>query len=356
VVRIDPVLHRTGPELGPPLRLHSLEVVLPAPRKSGLTKSGDSAYNLRSTYPENPIMRLIPLCLLSLLSVSAVAQDGEKVTLEWKLKKGDQHRYEATQVMELDAGGNEITVEMLFGLAMEVADVSADGVARLKVTYDRVRFAMSGGPMAVDYDSDKDKKAEDVDPTGRIMAGLLNKSFTLDLSRKGECLKVEGHTKIVEDAVKDLPEDMPMAEMITENMKKQFGDENIKNGFQLILGFSPRGPVARAETWTTKHSTDNLFGKMAFDVTSTLKEIRAEGKEAVVKSDAKIAVTPSPDAGMLGAMEVTDSKMKSECVWRVGEGILESSSGTLTLDGTAGGVEIAIVQKLKLKLSPKAKK
>jgi uncharacterized protein DUF6263 len=293
--------------------------------------------------------------LVFALSASLPAQDGEKVTLEWKLKKGDAHRYEVSHVMEMDFSGTEITMEMLFGLAVEVTDVSADGVAKIKATYDRVKVSAAGVPTAGEYDSDKDKKPAETDALSLLLSGFVNKSFTMDLNRKGECVKVEGISKIVEEAAKNLPEDQPMAAQMKQNMQKQFADEGMKTVFQVFFGFLPKEPVAAGSTWKSKHSMTGVIGTVAMDLTSSLKEVRAEGKEGVIKMDAKVTVTAGEDAGVFGAMEITDSKAKSEMVWRVGEGILQSSHGTLTLDGTAGGMEFSIVQKMTMKLAPKKK-
>jgi|SRR5688572_4164178 len=299
-------------------------------------------------------MRLMSLSLLVLAALSASAQEGEKTTIEWKLKKGDQHRYEAGQVMEINIGGTEITAEMLFGLALEVTDVSADGVAKVKLTYDRIKTAFAG-PYTSDYDSDKGGKPEEMDVIGRILAGFLNKSFTLDMNKKGECLKTEGLTKIIDAAIKELPEELPMLAQFSENTRKQFSDDNMKGAFQVLLGFLPKNPVAPGESWSTKHSMTDAIGKVSFDGNTTLKELRAEGKEAVIKTDTKVTVTPSEEGGVFGALEIEESKMKSEVVFRVAEGLLESSQSTFTLDGTAGGMDFSIVQKLKMKLAPKKK-
>jgi hypothetical protein len=298
-------------------------------------------------------MRLLSLFVLFMAAAAPAypAQDG-KVKIEWKLKKGDQLRYEAGHTMQMDFGGTEITFEMLFGLALEVSDVSGDGVAKIKITYDRAKIAVSG-PMTSEFDSDKDKAPAEGDLIGGILSKLVNKSFSMDLSRKGECLKVEGHTKIVEDAIKDIPEDSPMAAQITGNMKKQFGDENMRGGFQTLFGFLPKDPVAKDESWPTKHTLTDALGKMALDGTTSLKEIRSEGKEGVLKTEAKVTVTPGEEGGVFGAMEVDSSKYKSETIWNFQEGRVESSQGTITLDGTAGGMEFSIVQKTKLKLAPK---
>jgi len=302
-------------------------------------------------------MRLTSLSLLLVFALAAAlpAQEARTVPLEWKLKKGDQHRYEAGHVMEMDIAGTEITMEMLFGMAMEVTEVSAEGAAKLKVTYDRVKVSMTG-PMTSDYDSDKEKKAEESDILSLMLSGFLNKSFTMDITKKGECTKVEGLSKIVADAAKDIPDENPMAAQMKQNLGKQFGDEGMKSVFQMFMGFLPKEPVAVGATWNNKHTLGGALGKVALDATNTLKELRSEGKEAVIKMDAKVTVTPGDGGGPFGAMEISDSKMKSEVIWKVEEGRLQSSSGTLSLDGTAGGMDFSIVQKMTMKLAPRAKK
>lgn len=302
-------------------------------------------------------MRLTSLSLLLVFALAAAlpAQEGPKVPLEWKFKKGDQLRYEAGQVIEMDIAGTEVTIQMLFGLAMEVTDVSAEGAAKLKVTYDRVKVSMNL-PAPSDYDSDKEKKPAEGDMMGQLFSGFVDKSFSMDLTKKGECTKVEGLSKIVADASKDISDDNPMAAQMKQNMGKQFGDEGMKSVFQLFMGFIPKEPVAVGATWNVKHTLGGALGKVALDATNTLKELRAEGKEAVIKMEAKVTVSPGDGGGPFGAMEISESKMKSEVIWKVEEGLLQSSAGTLTLDGSAGGMDFSIVQKMTMKLAPRTKK
>ena len=61
-------------------------------------------------------MRLMSLSALVLFCLSASAQEGDKTTIEWKLKKGDQHRYEAGQVMEINIGGFRSMVDAIGGI------------------------------------------------------------------------------------------------------------------------------------------------------------------------------------------------------------------------------------------------
>src|SRR5262245_24664207 len=134
-------------------------------------------------------MRLTLISCAFVLAFSTVlpAQEGDKVTIEWKFKKGDTFRYEMSMVNETELGGMEIATDMIMGQAFEVTDVKDDGTGVLKVTYDRMKFKMDG-PMSVDFDSDKDKKADDA--FGAIFGAMVGKSLVLHMSTKGEVVKI----------------------------------------------------------------------------------------------------------------------------------------------------------------------
>ena len=45
--------------------------------------------------------------------------------------------------------------------------------------------------------------------------------------------------------------------------------------------------------------------------------------------------------------------MKGEIVWSLEKGLLQSMKGTLNADGTGGGGEMSVSQKMEFKLVPK---
>ena len=299
-------------------------------------------------------MRLIALsaAFLLCLASSLPAQEGEKVTLEWKFKKGDSHRYEISYLMEMEISGTEITQEMLMGTQMDVTDVTAEGVATLKVSYDRIKAKMSG-PMNSDYDSDKDKKPGEGDILGRVMSAFLGKSVSIQLTKKGECVKFEGMAKLMEEAIKEMPEEQ---QAMGEMMKASMNDEYGKTMMQMSMGFLPKAPVGKGDTWSdTAALSMGVIGKMDMKSKSTLKEIRNGGKEAVVGQDIKFDFKPGDGGGAMGPMEVTESKMKAEMVWLVDKGIIQSSKGSMTTDMNAGGQEMTMTMKMEMKLAPKSK-
>lgn len=280
-------------------------------------------------------MRLMSLSVL-LASVLA-PQETEKVSLEWKLKKGESFRYEFVMKSQMEIAGTTQNQEIVMGQVFEVTEVAEDGKATVKVTYDRAKIKMDGA-MAADYDSEKDKKPEGLLPS--IFAGMVGKSITMQLGRKGDVAKVEGMAKMMDDIAKDLPEELQaMAGM----MKGGMGDDYAKSMFQNSLGHLPKDPVSKGETWET--SSKSMFGgagDSSLKAKSTLKEVR-DGKEAVIKVDVTF---------LIGGEDAEPMKSDGEMIWSLEQGRLKSSQ--MTMKGPMGGMGEATMT-MEMKLAPRDK-
>ena len=91
---------------------------------------------------------------------------GEKITLKLQLQKGDIRKlaHDFDMNRRVSTQGQEIEMRMQMGsrIGVVVEDVDDAGLHTIKMTYDRIKFKISQGPMTVDYDSDK--PSEDADP------------------------------------------------------------------------------------------------------------------------------------------------------------------------------------------------
>ena len=280
------------------------------------------------------------------LSLAASAQETtDKVTLAWKLKKGDSHRYEVSQENKTEFGGMEINNEVIFGYVMEVSEVSDKGVATLKLTYDRIKFVMTG-MMDTEYDSDKDKAAPE-EGLGKVMAGLVGKSFTMKLSARGEVVSVKGYEDIIAEITKDMGEDDPML----QQMKQQMTDTNVKKLLQQAFPRLPEKGVSKGDTW--EDSSDmGIPGFVA--VTMKNKTTFKEQKGGEVTLDIEGKYEQKDDAGGNGGqVQVTDGKLKSAVTWDTEKGIMTGSKGTTTMSAQAGGQEFTTESKTSVKLMPK---
>ena len=295
-------------------------------------------------------MRLTLLSSAFVLALSAAmpAQEGEKVTIEWKFKKGENFRYEMTMTTDMEIGGMEMSTEMIMGQAFEVQDVKEDGTGVLKVSYDRIKFKMDG-PMSTDFDSDKDKKGEDA--FGSLFGAMVGKSLTLHMGRKGEVVKVEGMEKMMDDIIKELPEEH---QMMAGMIKGQMTDDYAKSMVQGSFGFLPKAAVAKGESWDYE-SKQTMAGVGKADVKgkSTLKEIT--GKDATIGIELKLEFKNDGAEGPMGAAEISPSKTKGDMVWSLEQGRLKSSKSVTTMEFTAGGQESTMTMKMEMKLAPREK-
>ena len=264
-----------------------------------------------------PRMFLLALPLILLSAAAVLPQEEDKVTLKWKFKKGQTLRYEQETISVIDVAGLEIEQEMLYGLQQKITRVDAKGVASMRVTYDRVKVRMEG-MMESDYDSEKDEEPPE-DMIGRLMAAFLGKSFTMKINPYGNILKLKGIVKIMEEAMGELEEEEG-AEMMGEMMKEMFRDNQMKDMMNLAYPTLPKKAVGEDDTWESEAEFNlPLMGGFTLKTTSTLKEIRKGGKEAVIKMDTKIErEDPDEEEDPFGGMlDLGDTEFKSTVIWLV---------------------------------------
>jgi len=283
--------------------------------------------------------------ILALALLLSPVQD--KATIGWKFAKGDTLRYELTQTDTSSVAGRDMSRETTMGMAMVVSDVDDKGVATIKVTYDRMKFSMTGA-MESDYDSERDKE-EPEDGFGKLFAAMVGQSFTFKMNARGDVVAVEGYRKMMDAVFDKIGEDaLPFP-----GMQDMFTDDFAKKMMGQSFPKLPAKPVAKDESWEGKDELEMpMMGKVALKVKSTLKELRE--KEAVFAQDSTIEKAEGDDSS--GAVvEVTDCKTKATITWNTDAGRLVSSTWTTSLTASANGQEFTSETKGELKLAPKKK-
>jgi hypothetical protein len=299
---------------------------------------------------------ILSAAVASLLALPSAAQDGGKVKLEWKFKKGDTHRYEILTNIQLEVPGMALSQDTILGLSMEVTDVTAEGTGTIKATFDRVRYKMAYRAEAFDFDSDSDQKKPAGDFASRVLSSLVGKSMTMTLSRRGDCLKVEGIDEVLAGAVREFPENM---KALGEVLRKSLSDDRMKGLMKMSMGCLPANAVGKGESWDGTSSVSmGVMGKVNTATKATLIEVRADGGEALIGLDTKVALETGADGWPVPLMEIADAKMISEMVWLVDRGLMQSTKGEMKFELSAPPDHrlIAAIVKQEMKLAPRAKK
>lgn len=211
----------------------------------------------------------------------------------------------------------EQTVGM--GCRFEVQAVDGEGVATVRVTYPAIRFRQKGPMGIIAYDSEKPPAS--VHPMVKGFAALVGQSFTMVVTPRGHVREVGGVSAMLEHVIEalDLPEG-PMKEAMVARLKRQFGDQALKEVMGNMMVTYPAAPVGIGDTWPHRVTLTRGF-PMTMDHTLTLKG--REGGLATLAVRTKV----EPDTGapplQLGPMKMTYS-------------LSGTQEGTIQVDKAAG--------------------
>jgi hypothetical protein len=206
-------------------------------------------------------MQSLTIHLLSLaLLVLASAQSNAAETLRWKFQSGEKISFQITQTLETmaaagTAGKFDVTIEQTSDITWQVDEVTAEGNAKIRQTFDRVQMKLSspGG------DDNKYDSASEEPPMGHaarfasLFHALTDCEFGLVLSPQGKIVKVQVPPEFF-DAMK-IVSSGPLDELATE--------ESIKQMISAITIEFPEKPLDVNDKWESKvDTTAPILGKL----------------------------------------------------------------------------------------------
>jgi hypothetical protein len=273
------------------------------------------------------IRRLVFACVVVFLAGFVHAQ--EKYMLRLNLEAGQRYQQRMTMTQSIDQVMNGITVTMNQDMTLDydysVTDVDAQGVATVESTYNRVASKVSTQGMAVSFDS---ATAEDpISPEFRPLAAMVGKKFTMRISPLGSVASIEGLSEILDAVIAEMSVEGPAREQVLENMKRQFGEEAMKDLIEQAMAIYPLEPVAVGDTWAKTLEIRQMV-PLKLDNTWVLKEVTDETATLEVTS----LIGPAGD-------DTTVNMMGAELNVRL-EG---AQSGTSIIDRKTGWVESSTV-------------
>ncbi len=284
------------------------------------------------------------------LLLAVVFQDADPVELKWSTTKGTAWHYEARLVMGTTIDGEAYgeKQDSLFGLRLEVDEVLSDGLW-LKVTYERIRFSLTGGKGDYEYDS-ADPKEPLKDTRAMMQAALVGGSFRLRLSAQGQAEEVDGMAALTKDAFPRLKKRGFSADGL-KSFQGFYTDENVKNTFQLFFPTLAQEKTAPGKTWSREVTLkDSQIGVITKTTSYTFKELRKEKSEAVIQGETAYQVDASKAEDREMAERIKMSE-KLAVVWDVTSGRLTSletvSAKAMSLTGSKVVVETRSSMTLK---------
>ena len=275
---------------------------------------------------------LAPVLVLAVLVASAAPAAAQTVTLRYRWTKGESSTYRLTSQTDTSVTGMPGASPMALGQTMTqvlkwtTEDVSPDGVATLRQTFQSIRMQISGPAGKVTYDTaaPNDNSNPMIGAMRRVLGAMAGESITVVMAADGTVTSIDGTSKILSRISANLPQD-PGAEAITQGMKSILSDEAIKSTLAQSFAKLPDGPVKAGDSWRGQLTlAAEIVGKILGTSTFTLKAIEetADGSTAriaaalVLKQESIAA--PSGPANVV--MTLGSSKGEGEILFDVTRG------------------------------------
>lgn len=301
-----------------------------------------------------------PAVLLSValaLSLAGCGEPGastgaapERITLALHLEKG--RSYPLRMEMDMDivqtVGGRESTTRQSVGMdiSTEVEGVAPGGDMNLRYTFDELRMKAEGpgGPREFDTAT----ATPPVPLMFRPLMALRGQSISITTTRLGKVTAVGGMTALLErmmDSLTEGEEGTPPAALavIREQLRKQFGDESMRQMLSRATGYIPPSAVGTGDTWNVELVLLAPY-PMQTDTAYTLGEVRGEsvtiGARGTVKpapGEAVVEMGPVRMRVDLTGTQEGSFEVDRESGWLIRGEVTQSMKGTMTALGAGPG-------------------
>jgi hypothetical protein len=260
--------------------------------------------------------------IVALMFMVQAANAEDKVSLSLKLEKGDSYisTIDMTQTNKQTINGEEqvLTQQMLMSYAYNVTSKNKAGEMDIKLTYKHVKVSQDYGHQVTAYDSEK--PPDFLDPSMKGLASLPGTELFVKLDSRGKVIEIEGINGMLDKmiAAMEIP-NSANKDAILADLRKQFGDDAIRQTIEQITWFYPEKPVAIGESWIAYNDLKAVF-PMTTSSTYTLKSSQNGQAQIDLVSDIKSDTTQPISMGQL--------EMKYD--------IAGSQDGSMNVDLTSG--------------------
>ena len=289
----------------------------------------------------------ITSCFIVFCAVTLSAR-AEPIQLKLKPAKGDVQRMKVTSdqkiTQTIDGKPVEMTQTLSLGYTLTTGDVTADGVATVKVSYDSVTFKHQSAMGLVEYDSAAPPPAQ-LHPMVKGFAALAGQSFTMKITPTGRVTQATGLDGMVDAILKklDIPEG-PSKAAAEKSIRAQFGEDAIRESMETLLAIYPDKPVSIGDSWIRKVTVTRGLPITSENV-FTLKTVG----DGIATLDVKGKLGSNPDAPPLdmGQLKVSYNlsgeqtgtmKLNSETGWVKAADFVQKLGGEVKQDAGAGRV------------------
>ncbi len=244
----------------------------------------------------------------------------------------------------------DMTMEMNFAhRVMEDPDFNGFNLlSEYKRMYLNITYAFDKVIMDTD-------RHDSTDMLSSMMKKLMNKPFSILISKNGEILEVNGFENYIPEVLTNLELDDYVKSLMAEELRNSMGEELIRQNFSNFFGFYPPGPVKRNDTWDVNYNVEQSGMKLFFTGKGALVDITPRTYLLrIVGTIINIADDSNDNAGKLtlAGRQVSEVLIDRSNGWPLKSTVSQEISGVLMISETSGSPETTEVpMQMKMKMN-----
>jgi hypothetical protein len=226
------------------------------------------------------------LCLLSFLLLIGVAGYAQKNTVALHLVVGKTYYLSTTAKLEVNQNINgqdqDITTTITAKMAHKILSVK-DSIYEMEITYQSMAMQMAVAGQNLNFNTDK-KDTSDI--VSAIMASLINKPFTVEITKTGKIKSIQNIDNIYKGMFDKFPKitEAQKAQFKTQ-MEQSFGEKSFKGNLEEAFAVFPSIPVAKSDKWTVVTKLESV---LSIDITTTFTLADVTADAYVLHGEAQI--------------------------------------------------------------------
>jgi len=198
--------------------------------------------------------------LTLLLLIASLSSYGQKSSLVLNLKKDSTYYLNQNSNLSITQeipGHTQVINTYISALVSHKVIAIRDTVFELEVQYESfgIKMDMSGTTiMSVDT---KNKDSQDI--MNKVMRGMLHKTITITISKKGKIMDVKNIDSFYADMFVGFPElTEAQKTQIKAQVEKSFGEKAFRNNFQDAFAVLPDAAVGVNDTWVSDTNIETI--------------------------------------------------------------------------------------------------
>ena len=250
---------------------------------------------------------------------------AQTVELRWKLEPGADHVYRMAMrgESELPQGMGTSTMNMENTQRWNVLEVDGDGAATVRITTERVRMSVGGGPMGT-------MSVDSADPENagsplEAMKAIAGTSYTVVLDPRGALVEMSGLEELREALRAQTPD--PSAQAMLDQF---LSDDAMRSQWAQGAFALPAEALGVGSTWEGAYTSPALpFGSMT--VANAYRVESIDGDIVVIGISGTMSVADDAPASFPIPMKLGDTTMVGTGRFDAARGLLLGTDSTMTL-------------------------